>query len=175
MLGTKCESSNGDNAGCSFVQDSDNTFGHLFNMQAGGVFAHTLEDDAVSVWFFDRHAIPQDIKDKRPDPSSWGTPTAFFPNTQCDIMGHFLPQSLIFDITICGDWAGPAYESSGCPGTCSQAVAESKNYDCACLSSPYSSFRRGSCSSPSFSQPICDVSAACRLLPVLRSVLLVSR
>ncbi|KAI0794475.1 glycoside hydrolase family 16 protein [Fomes fomentarius] len=128
ITGTKCESSDGDNSGCSYQQEGNNTFGHLFNMQAGGVFAHTLESEGVSVWFFDRSDIPQDIKDKQPDPSSWGTPTAFFPNTQCDILSHFLPQQLIFVITICGDWAGAAYSDSGCPGTCEQAVANPKNF-----------------------------------------------
>ena len=55
-----------------------------------------------------RDAIPADITSKQPDPASWGTPDAYFPNTQCDIMSHFLAQNLIFDITVCGDWAGAA-------------------------------------------------------------------
>ena len=131
MLGTQCESSDGNNAGCAYQQKENNTFGHGFNMQAGGVFAHTLEAEGISVWFFDRDAIPADVKDQSPDPSGWGTPTAFFPNTNCDIASHFLAQNLIFDITICGDWAGSAYESSGCPGTCSEAVANKTNFDCA--------------------------------------------
>ena len=130
IIGTSCESSNGNNAGCAFLQKENNTFGHLFNNQAGGVFAHTLESAGISMWFFDRDAIPDDITNQTPDPSSWGTPTAFFPNTECDILSHFLAQNLIFDITICGDWAGAAYESSGCPGTCSDAVANSTNFDC---------------------------------------------
>ncbi|KAI0738520.1 glycoside hydrolase family 16 protein [Daedaleopsis nitida] len=128
ILGTQCESKDGDNSGCAFQQEGNSTYGHSFNMQAGGVYAHTLEDEGISVWFFDRSAIPADITAKTPDPASWGTPTAFFPNTQCDILGHFLPQQLIFDITICGDWAGPAYAGSGCPGTCEQAVADPKNF-----------------------------------------------
>ena len=130
IISTTCESSNGDNSGCAYQQTETNSFGHAFNMMAGGVFAHTLETEGISMWFFNRSAIPDDLAQQTPDPSSWGTPTAFFPNTECDIMSHFLAQNLIFDITICGDWAGAAYASSGCPGTCSDAVANTTNYDC---------------------------------------------
>ncbi|EJF57193.1 glycoside hydrolase family 16 protein [Dichomitus squalens] len=131
VLGTSCASSNGDNAGCAYQQTQNTSFGHGFNMQAGGVFAHTLEADGISVWFFDRDAIPADVASKQPDPASWGTPTAYFPNTQCDIMSHFLAQNLIFDITVCGDWAGSAYSQSGCPATCNDAVANSSNFNLA--------------------------------------------
>ncbi|KAH9913969.1 glycoside hydrolase family 16 protein [Epithele typhae] len=127
LVSTTCASSNGNNAGCAYSQTTNNTFGHGFNMQAGGVFAHTLESDSISVWYFDRDAIPSDISSGSPDPSSWGTPTAFFPNTNCDIEKHFLNQSLIFDITICGDWAGSAF-SATCSGTCSDAVADPANF-----------------------------------------------
>ena len=127
-LGLTCTSANGNNAGCAYQQKENNTFGHLFNMQAGGVFAHTLESDGISVWFFARDAIPADITSKQPDPASWGTPDAYFPNTQCDIMSHFLAQNLIFDITVCGDWAGAAYSQSGCPATCNDAVADPSNF-----------------------------------------------
>ncbi|CDO69351.1 Glycoside Hydrolase Family 16 protein [Trametes cinnabarina] len=131
MLGTTCASSPDANSGCAYQQKGNNTFGHLFNMQAGGVYAHSLESDAISVWYFDRDSIPADITAQKPDPSTWGTPTAFFPNTQCDISSHFVAQSLIFDITLCGDWAGAAYESSGCPGTCASAIADASNFQLA--------------------------------------------
>ncbi|KAI0642242.1 glycoside hydrolase family 16 protein [Trametes meyenii] len=128
VVGTTCASSNGNNAGCAYVQNGNNSYGHEFNMGAGGVYAHTLEADAISVWYFPRDQIPADITAQKPDPSSWGTPTALFPNTQCDIMSHFLAQNLIFDITLCGDWAGPAYEGSGCPGTCASQIANPSNF-----------------------------------------------
>ncbi|RPD73260.1 glycoside hydrolase family 16 protein, partial [Lentinus tigrinus ALCF2SS1-7] len=130
-LGLTCTSSNGNNAGCAYQQKENNTFGHLFNMQAGGVYAHTLESDGISVWFFDRDAIPSDLAAKTPDPSGWGTPTAYFPNTDCDIAAKFKKQQLIFDITLCGDWAGAAYSQSSCPGTCADAVANASNFDVA--------------------------------------------
>ncbi|RDX49175.1 glycoside hydrolase family 16 protein [Lentinus brumalis] len=130
-LGFTCTSSNGNNAGCAYQQKENTTYGHGFNMQAGGVYAHTLEADGISVWFFDRSAIPADITAQTPDPSSWGTPTAYFPNTSCDIATRFQKQQLIFDITLCGDWAGPAYSQGNCPGTCADAVKDASNFDVA--------------------------------------------
>jgi hypothetical protein len=36
---------------------------------------------------------------------------------------------VVINITICGDWAGAAYNSGGFPGTCADAVADPSNYD----------------------------------------------
>jgi hypothetical protein len=36
---------------------------------------------------------------------------------------------MVFDITICGDWAGNTYSQQGYQGTCSQAVVNPRNYD----------------------------------------------
>ena len=101
VLGTTCASSNGDNSGCAYQQTQNTSFGHGFNMQAGGVYAHTLEASGISVWFFDRDAIPSDIQNKKPNPPSWGTPTAYFPNTQCDIGSHFADDSIIINLNFC--------------------------------------------------------------------------
>lgn len=51
--------------------------------------------------------------------ATFGTPTAYFPSTtNCSIPSHFGPNNIIFDLTLCGDWAGNTYATSGCPGTC---------------------------------------------------------
>lgn len=44
---------------------------------------------------------------------------------------YFGPQTLVFDITLCGDWSGnqAVWNAAGFNGTCSQAVADPKNYD----------------------------------------------
>ncbi|THH13545.1 hypothetical protein EW146_g6682 [Bondarzewia mesenterica] len=47
-----------------------------------------------------------------------GTPDAYFPNTDCNFSTHFGPHNIIINLTFCGDWAGNAYSSSGCPSTC---------------------------------------------------------
>lgn len=42
---------------------------------------------------------------------------------------NFSDQNMIIDTTICGEWAGGgAYARSGCPGTCSDMVANATNY-----------------------------------------------
>jgi hypothetical protein len=52
------------------------------------------------------------------DTSTLGTPTAFFPNTNCNIDGYFAAQNIIFDLTLCGQWAGAVFNSDGCSGNC---------------------------------------------------------
>ncbi|KAF9555617.1 hypothetical protein CPC08DRAFT_765828 [Agrocybe pediades] len=70
-----------------------------------------------------------DIVDRQPNPGSWGVPTAFFPGgTNCDIQKHFFEHSLVLDTTLCGDLGNPTYASSGCKGTCAQAVADPENF-----------------------------------------------
>lgn len=98
-------------------------------MNGGGVYAHIWDEDAIKVWFFTRQAIPDDINKGVPNPDSWGTPSAVFPGgDSCNIAENFKQHNIVFDITLCGDWAGAAYASSGCPGTCDQAVADPTNF-----------------------------------------------
>ncbi|TCD71739.1 hypothetical protein EIP91_005505 [Steccherinum ochraceum] len=129
LVGTTCQSANGANAGCNFATDGNTTYGHGFNMNAGGVYAHTWETDAINVWFFPRQAVPEDITNKNPNPANWGPPTASFPSSDsCNIGDSFQDNRIVFDITLCGDWAGAAFSSGGCPGTCAQTVADPSNF-----------------------------------------------
>lgn len=57
------------------------------------------------MWQFARNALPSNLW-TAPDPNSWGTATADFPNTKCDITSHFKNQSIVANIDLCGDWAG---------------------------------------------------------------------
>ncbi|EPQ56248.1 hypothetical protein GLOTRDRAFT_105208 [Gloeophyllum trabeum ATCC 11539] len=127
-LGTTCASSPADNSGCAIEDTNDNSYGHGFNMIAGGVFAHLWDDNGISIWHFPRGSIPADITAKTPNPSSWGHPAASFASSSCDIKSHFYDHSLVIDTTLCGDWAGAAYASSGCPATCEEAVADPTNF-----------------------------------------------
>ncbi|EED85542.1 hypothetical protein POSPLDRAFT_120595 [Postia placenta Mad-698-R] len=128
VLGTQCASGPGDDAGCAYAQNDTRSFGAGFNQAGGGVFAHLWNSDGVTFWFFARDEIPQDIKSGNPDPSTWGEAAAIFPSTGCDISSHFYDHAIVLDTTICGDWAGPAYASSGCPGTCDSMVANGTNF-----------------------------------------------
>ncbi len=65
-----------------------------------------LRTAGIRVWFFERDSIPADISNgASPDPSSWSTPLADFPSTDCSITNHFTNQSIIVNIDLCGNWA----------------------------------------------------------------------
>jgi len=128
VLGTQCASSGADNSGCAFLDSDTQTFGHGFNIIAGGVFAHLWNNEGIKIWHFPRTNIPKDIQDKQPDPSTWGTPAAFWSPDGCDMQSHFFDHVLTIDTTLCGDFAGATYGSSGCPGTCEQAVKDPNNF-----------------------------------------------
>lgn len=70
------------------------------------MYATQLSDEAISIWFFSRADVPADLANASatPDPSSWGTPSAYYPNSGCDLEKYFQPQKIIIDITLCGDW-----------------------------------------------------------------------
>jgi len=96
----------------------------------------------IKIWFWPRHVsdVPSDVRNSNSDSintDAWGTPTGYFPSTQCDINSKFTPSNIIVNLTFCesllilirhiatesqwysgGDWAGAVYGSSGCPGTC---------------------------------------------------------
>ncbi|KAF2993411.1 hypothetical protein E8E14_000877 [Neopestalotiopsis sp. 37M] len=119
---TDCDHSVNSNAGCG-VLGSASSYGTGFNKQGGGIMAMEWRSEGIRMWQFARDSIPNDITKKSPDPSTWGTAAADFPNTDCSISSHFKNQSIIANIDLCGDWAGNVYESSGCPGDCTTYVA----------------------------------------------------
>jgi hypothetical protein len=128
IINDQCASSPQDNSGCAFLDRETQSYGKEFNLIAGGVFAHLWDSSGIKVWRFPRTAIPADITAKKPNPSTWGTPTALFPSTSCDVASHFSEHQLVINTSICGDFAGPTYQSAGCPGACAEAVAKPENY-----------------------------------------------
>jgi len=129
VLDTNCWNGTDDNSGCG-VRGDTSTYGSAFNANGGGIMAMELRTAGIRVWQFVRDAIPTDITNKTPDPSTWGEALADFPSTNCDISQHFYNQSIVIDIDICGDWAGAATVYSGqdsCPGTsCTAYAAQNK-------------------------------------------------
>lgn len=128
VINAQCAFVNGDNSGCAFVDNDPQSHGHGFNIIAGGVYAHLWTNDSIKIWYFPRDQIPKDINDKNPDPSSWPTPNAVFTNAQCDISQHFRQHQIVINTTLCGDFAGGAYPSSGCPGTCAEEVTNPQKF-----------------------------------------------
>lgn len=132
-LTTDCYNGTNANSGCGVTAATSSssssitpTYGPLYNALGGGIAALELRTAGIRIWQFARSAIPSDISAGIPDPSSWGTALADFPSTDCDIGSHFRNLSIVADIDLCGSWAGATsvYANSGCPGSCTDFVAQ---------------------------------------------------
>ena len=112
------------NAGCSIATSNTESYGPGLNAMGGGVYATEWTSNAISIWFFPRGAIPNDISSGSPDPSNWGLPVAHFAGA-CDIDEHFQNQQIMFDLTFCGQWAGQVWTTDD---TCSSKAATCQEY-----------------------------------------------
>ncbi|KAI5115196.1 hypothetical protein M0805_000710 [Coniferiporia weirii] len=129
VLSTDCFNATAENEGCSVQDPSTTSYGADFASNGGGVFAMLWNGDGIKTWFFNRSSIPGDI-DNKPNPDDWTTPTAFWPTSSCDASKFFSDQTLIFDITLCGNFAGePTVFAQTCSGTCTDLVKTPSNYD----------------------------------------------
>jgi hypothetical protein len=114
------------NAGCSIQHPSTKSYGAGLNQNGGGVYATQWNSDAISVFFFPRGSIPEDVLGDSPNPSTWGKPAAKFAGA-CDIDKMFAEQKIIIDTTFCGQWAGNEWEDSSCgkkANTCEEYVRD---------------------------------------------------
>lgn len=125
---TTCDASINFNTGCGIVDQSIASFGPTFNEKGGGIYAMKWDSDSIDVWFFYRSAIPTDILEGLPNPGSWRLPSASLSSVGCPIDNYFRNQMIIFDTTLCGDWAGTSYSRVGCPGTCEELVTKGANF-----------------------------------------------
>ena len=112
-------------SGCLVAEDKANSYGKGFALAGGGVFALQLDVAGINVWFFSvsyttlllfcydftpsqRPNIPAIIQEattsSQMDTSTWGIPTASYPNTTCAIEKFFPPQELVLLTTLCGVW-----------------------------------------------------------------------
>ncbi|KZT67664.1 glycoside hydrolase family 16 protein [Daedalea quercina L-15889] len=114
--GTNCAAEESGDAGCGVQSSETNSFGSGFNAIGGGVYAMQWTDDGIKVWFFPRSSIPSDISNSAPQPSGWGTPLSFWPSTDCNMTTYFYDHQAIFDTTLCGQWAGDAWDSTSGTG-----------------------------------------------------------
>ncbi|GAA6027323.1 hypothetical protein JCM8097_002593 [Rhodosporidiobolus ruineniae] len=128
VLAANCSVYAASNAGCGVQDPSPTSFGSGFNAAGGGVFAMLWDSSGIAVYFFQRDAIPADIASGAPSPSSWGLPRAFWDGSSCNPQQFFGPQTLVFDITLGGDWAGATYNQAGYAGDWRTAVQDPKNY-----------------------------------------------
>ena len=116
VLQKDCNHASNDNAGCG-VQSSKSSFGATLNSDGGSIMAVEWRSAGIRMWQFARGSIPSDITSQKPTPDTWGTATADFPSTDCNIGSHFKNQSIIINIDLCGDLVNAKYATSGCKST----------------------------------------------------------
>ncbi|CAG8891979.1 unnamed protein product [Penicillium egyptiacum] len=112
--------------GCK-IEGHEGSFGTPFNKQKGGVYSLQWTDEFLKIWYFPRSSIPASITSGKPDVTQFGTPMAVVKES-CDVANAFKPQSFVFDVTFCGDWAGGVYGDSGCPMTNGDSFQSCQNY-----------------------------------------------
>ncbi|KAJ9480240.1 Glycoside hydrolase [Pseudozyma hubeiensis] len=124
------------NPGCRVETNgtSTPTWGQALNRAGGGIIAMERSfgttGKGVRVWYFPNNnpsAIPSDLSASSTslNTDAWPTPNAYLPISSCH--ADFEPHNIIFDITLCGDWAGNTYAQTSCSAgqypACSDAVA----------------------------------------------------
>ncbi|KAF5362963.1 hypothetical protein D9758_007048 [Tetrapyrgos nigripes] len=130
---TDCNFQTNSNEGCIVTNPTTKSYGADFAAAGGGVFVTEMAESGISVWFFSRSDIPTSISAKAEsiDTSTLGEPVGNWPNDGCNVDKFFGAQNLIFDITLCGDFAGaPSVFAETCPGTCypDYVVGNGSNY-----------------------------------------------
>ncbi|KIJ12504.1 glycoside hydrolase family 16 protein [Paxillus involutus ATCC 200175] len=105
-IATNCDATADFNKGCAVcLSKDDNSFGptstRLVVDEWFPRYAMERTDDYISIWFWECSdcSAPQDVTDGA------GTPSAYFPNTDCDLASHFSPNNIIINLMFCGDWA----------------------------------------------------------------------
>ncbi|KAF8480112.1 concanavalin A-like lectin/glucanase domain-containing protein [Russula ochroleuca] len=114
--------------GCFVTETRPDSFGEAFATAGGGVWATQFDVAGIFIWFWNRANLPRSILEATStssiDISEWGPPSASYPAPVCDIPRFFSAQQLVFDITLCGVWAGipseydPQCSNAGQTGRC---------------------------------------------------------
>lgn len=122
--GTDCDAYDNGNSGCGVNINDNKSYGPQFNSNGGGWYAIERSSSYIKIFFWERTSgsVPSDVSSPGSsiNTSKWGTPAAYFPNTDCNFSTHFGEHNIIINLTFCGDWAGSSsvYSASGCPSTC---------------------------------------------------------
>lgn len=114
--GTDCAALTTGNQGCGIRASSDKSFGAAFNSNGGGTYAMKWDAAGIAIWFFPSGSEPGDLMAGAPNPETWGLALARWPAEGCDPFQFFKDHIMIFDTTLCGDWAGSVWDAAGIPG-----------------------------------------------------------
>ncbi|KAJ7612387.1 glycoside hydrolase family 16 protein, partial [Mycena polygramma] len=100
-----CDASINGNAGCGVRLAAANSYGPTFNANGGGWYAMERTNSFINVWFWARDdpSVPIGVKTggSNVDTDNWGTPSANFPSTTCDIADLFVAHNIIINLTLC--------------------------------------------------------------------------
>ncbi|KAH8929413.1 glycoside hydrolase family 16 protein, partial [Atractiella rhizophila] len=107
VLQTNCDA----NSGCGVKDTSSSSYGQSAATAQGGIWAVLYDSQGIWYWHWPRNQIPADLVSSNvtPNPANFGTPIAYWDAANCNINTFFEPQKLLFDITLCGDWAGNTF------------------------------------------------------------------
>ncbi|KAH6914153.1 endo-1,3(4)-beta-glucanase chain A [Coprinopsis sp. MPI-PUGE-AT-0042] len=124
-----CDGLANGNQGCGTSFSKANSYGIELNRERGGWYVmQRSATEGINIWFWSRSdsTVPLSVKygGERVDIGpSWGLPEASFTFETCSYLDHFDNHQVVFDLTFCGDWAGSAFELSGCgPMKCEDYV-----------------------------------------------------
>ncbi|THH29250.1 hypothetical protein EUX98_g4946 [Antrodiella citrinella] len=131
----------GTGTGCTVGETAPNSYGPGFAAAGGGVWATQFDTSGIFIWYWSRPDVPSNLQPgtntSTMDITTWGPPTASYPSgASCNITEFFTAQQLVFDITLCGDWAGvesiyrPSCGTQGPTGLCynDTVVGNGSNY-----------------------------------------------
>ncbi|KAG9094256.1 hypothetical protein FRC07_011338, partial [Ceratobasidium sp. 392] len=125
-----CATSQTGNQGCGQLSSQPNSYGKAFNDNGGGVYAMKWDTSGISVFFFPRGAIPSDITSEQPTPWTWGTPAGNWPAQSCDPFQFMKDHNIIFDTTLCGEWAGSGWGAANVGGQGASCAASTGYSTC---------------------------------------------
>ncbi|KAI0316868.1 hypothetical protein OF83DRAFT_1083992 [Amylostereum chailletii] len=122
-----CDHTDAADSGCSVrLAQGGLSYGPQFNANGDGFYAMEQTNEFIKVWFWARgsRATPAEVLSGSGsiNTDNWGTPSAYFPNTDCDIATHFNERNIVINLTFCGGYAGGEFNQDGCPGECNDYV-----------------------------------------------------
>ncbi|KAH9890348.1 concanavalin A-like lectin/glucanase domain-containing protein [Cubamyces lactineus] len=133
---TDCSVQANGNQGCIVSNPTHASYGADFANSGGGVYVTEFAIDGISIWYFNRSSIPSELQGNVSsiNTQNLGIPVANWPADDCSINEFFQPQELVFDITLCGDYAGASsvfYQT--CTGVCYDdwVLGDPSHYDTA--------------------------------------------
>ncbi|KAG8759495.1 hypothetical protein FRC14_005783 [Serendipita sp. 396] len=82
------------NAGCGVLAEKESSYGSSFNSASEGWYATKRTPTFIKArfWARDNPSIPAEVQSPTQaavNTDLWGVPSAYFPNTECDIASKF--------------------------------------------------------------------------------------